>query len=64
MLRSETADRQGTNRLDRGKNYYKFSKEVSEKSEIKFNWKLELVTNVGHDQKKAEAAAEYLYGQE
>ncbi len=65
MLRSKTADRQGTNRFDRGKNYYKFSKELSENSGMKFNWKLEIVPNVGHDQKKmAEAAAEYLYGQE
>ncbi|SEK46845.1 hypothetical protein SAMN04487910_0596 [Aquimarina amphilecti] len=63
MLRSETADKQGTNRFDRGKNFYKFSEELSKNHGMKFNWKLELVTNVGHDQKKmAEAAAEYLYG--
>ncbi|EDP70860.1 hypothetical protein FBALC1_08873 [Flavobacteriales bacterium ALC-1] len=62
MFRSETADKQGTNRFDRGNNFYKFSEELSKKHGMKFNWKLELVTNVGHDQKKmAEAAAEYLY---
>jgi len=62
MLRSETADKQGTNRFDRGKNFYKFSEELSKNHGMKFNWKLKLVTNVGHDQKKmADAAAEYLY---
>lgn len=64
ILRSETADKQGTNRLDRGKNFYTFCKDFSENSGMKFNWKLELIANVGHDQQKmAEAAAEYLYGQ-
>lgn len=64
MLRSETVDKQGTNRLDRGQNYYKFSKEFAENSGMKFNWKLEIVPNIGHDQvKMARVAAEYLYGQ-
>jgi len=64
MLRSETVDKQGTNRLDRGQNYYKFSKEYAENSGMKFNWKLEIVPNIGHDQEKmAGVAAEYLYGQ-
>ena len=63
MLRSETADRQGTNRLDRGKYFYKMSEAFSKSSKLKFNWELEIVPNVGHDQKKmAEAAAHYLYG--
>ena len=65
MLRSETADKQGTNRLARGNNFYEFSKELSKGLGMKFNWKLEVIPNVGHDQKKmAEAAAGYLYGQE
>ncbi len=64
MLRSETADKQGTNRLDRGKNFYKFSSNLAKKSELNFNWKLEIIPNVGHNQKKmAEAAAKYLYEQ-
>ena len=65
MLRSETADKQGTNRLDRGKNFYKFSEELSKDLRMKFNWKLEVIPNVGHNQKKmAKAASDYLYGQE
>jgi hypothetical protein len=62
MLRSKTADKQGTSRIDRGKNFFSFSKELSKTSKMKFNWKLEIVTNVGHDQKNmAKAAAAYLY---
>ena len=62
MLRSETADKQGTNRLDRGKHFYKISKETASKSKMKFKWNLEIIPNVGHDQRKmAEAAASYLY---
>ncbi|MCG8578810.1 MAG: alpha/beta hydrolase [Bacteroidales bacterium] len=64
MLRSETADKQGTNRLDRGKNFYNFSKELSKKSGMKYNWKLEIIPGVGHNKNKmAKAAADYLYGQ-
>ena len=63
MLRSETADRQGTNRLARGKHFYSTSEETAKNSGYKFNWKLEIVPDVGHDQKKmAESAAKYLYG--
>jgi len=64
MLRSETADKQGTNRLDRGKKFYNFSEELSKKSGMKYNWKLEIIPNVGHNKNKmAKAAADYLYGQ-
>ena len=65
MLRSETADKQGTNRLHRGKNFYKFSEKLSKDLRMEFNWKLEVIPNVGHNQKKmAKAASDYLYGQE
>lgn len=64
MLRSETADKQGTNRLDRGKNFYKFSNELAKESDFSFNWKLEIIPNVGHNHKKmAKEAAKYLYEQ-
>lgn len=62
MLRSKTADKQGTSRIDRGRNFYAFSKKLSKKSKMKFKWELEIVPNVGHNQKKmAEAAAKFLY---
>lgn len=62
MLRSKTADKQGTSRIDRGQYFYSFSKGFAKKSKMKFKWKLEVVPNVGHNQEKmAQAAAEYLY---
>lgn len=62
MLRSKTADKQGISRIERGKNFYSFSKELSKKSKMKFKWEHEIVPNVGHNQKKmAKAAARYLY---
>lgn len=65
MLRSVTADKQGTNRFDRGKSFYNFNEGLSKASGIKFKWKLEIIPNVGHDKDKmAKAAAAYLYGQE
>lgn len=64
MLRSETADKQGTNRLDRGKNFYKLNEKLWEILGVKSNWKLEIIPNVGHNQKKmAKAASDYLYRQ-
>jgi len=64
MLRSKTADKQGTNRLDRGKYFYISSQHVAEKSKARFNWELEIIPNIGHDQKRmAKAAAKYLYEQ-
>ncbi len=63
MLRSKTADVQGTNRLARGRHFFKESRKVAETNRLKFHWKLEVVPKVGHDQKKmATAAADYLYG--
>ena len=64
MLRSKTADKQGTNRLDRGKYFYFSSLQVAEKSKAEYNWELEIIPDIGHDQKRmAKAAAKYLYEQ-
>lgn len=63
MLRSKTADQQGTNRLDRGKSFYGYSKNLASSSGLEFNWKMEIVPDTGHDYRKmSEAAAAYLYG--
>ncbi|MFI1773323.1 hypothetical protein [Thalassobellus citreus] len=64
MLRSKTADKQGTNRLNRGEKFHNLSEELSENSGIKSIWKLEIIPNVGHNQKKiSQAASHYLYEQ-
>ena len=62
MLRSKTADKQGTHRLARGNYFYKNSLETANRLNVKFNWKLIVVPDIGHNQKKmAKAAAKYLY---
>ncbi|GGZ92436.1 hypothetical protein [Algibacter mikhailovii] len=62
LLRSKTADKQGTHRLERGTYFYKQSKATAEMLETTYNWKLEIIPGVGHNQRKmAKAAAVYLY---
>lgn len=62
MLRSPTVDKQGTHRLQRGKYFYGKSQETAKKMKAAFKWELEVIPNIGHNQKKmAAAAATYLY---
>lgn len=63
LLRSPTVDKQGLHRLARGKYFFNQSKRIAKDLNFKCNWKLKIVPNVGHDQKKmAMAAADMLYG--
>jgi len=63
MLRSTTADKQGTHRLARGTHFYHASMKRADELGFEFNWKLEIIPGVGHNQKEmASAAAKYLYG--
>lgn len=62
MLRSKTADKQGTNRLARANYFYNKSISIAKKINTTFNWTLEIIPNIGHNQKEmAKAAATYLY---
>ncbi|WP_276390981.1 hypothetical protein [Eudoraea chungangensis] len=62
MLRSPTVDKQGTHRLQRGKYFYWKSQETAKTMNATFNWRLQIIPDVGHNQKKmAGAAAIYLY---
>lgn len=62
MLRSKTADLQGTHRLARGQYFYQFSQEAANTLDMEFDWDIEIIPNVGHNQKKmAAAAAKFLY---
>lgn len=64
LLRSPTVDKQGLHRLARGTYFYNQSKRMAEELNCEFNWKIEIVPNVGHNQKEmAKAAGELLYGQ-
>lgn len=62
LLRSPTVDKQGTHRLERSKYFYKKGKETAKELGAEFNWKLNIVPNIGHEYRHmSEAAAEYLY---
>ena len=62
LLRSPTVDKQGIHRLARGKYFYNKSQEMAKSIKTTFNWKLQVISGVGHNQRKmAKAAAIYLY---
>jgi len=62
LLRSESADQQGLHRLERGQYFYHTSQKTANELNAEFNWTLEIVPGIGHDQRKmARAAARYLY---
>lgn len=59
------ADKQGLNRLERGKNYYNTLKNVAQSQNIPFNWKLSFVQDAGHDHTlMSPAAADVLFKKE
>jgi len=63
FLRSESADKQGIHRLERGKFFFNDAKEIAEKYNYEYNWKIIIVSEIGHDYKlMGDKAAEYLYG--
>lgn len=65
LRRTSEADKQGLGRLSRGKYYYNISEKIAAEYNKEFNWKLEIIPNIGHDYRKmSEAAANYLYKNE
>ena len=62
LLRSETADKQGLHRLERGNYFFKFSNLKAEELGAEFNWEISVAPNVGHDHRAmGDAAAILLY---
>lgn len=62
LRRSPQADEQGLHRLSRGKYFYETARQNAIENKKVFNWKLEVVPNVGHEHEKmSAAAADYLY---
>ncbi|MDB4292400.1 hypothetical protein N9954_03275 [Maribacter sp.] len=62
LRRSPEVDKQGLYRVARGNYFYQTSKRTANELEKEFNWKLEIVPNVGHDfGEMSKAAAAYLY---
>lgn len=62
LLRSNTVDKQGVHRLARAKYFYEYSKAKSVELKTKFNWKIKIIPNVGHNQEQmGNHAAKLLY---
>ncbi|QCK15618.1 hypothetical protein [Mangrovivirga cuniculi] len=49
---TELAMKQGGHRLERGSNFFKMNQELSNQYSWTFNWKIDTVSNVGHDYRK------------
>lgn len=63
MLRSPTADLQGTDRMARARFAFDFARDAAARLGASFGWRLEVVPGVGHDYRRmSSAAAAYLYG--
>ncbi len=60
LLRSKSADKQGLHRLARAHYFFETSKTIADKITSPFHWKLEVVPNVGHNQRKMGDAAAHL----
>ncbi|MDC6367805.1 MULTISPECIES: hypothetical protein [Flavobacteriaceae] len=62
LRHSPEVDKQGLHRLERGTYFYNESKKIASELNSEFNWKLEIIPNVGHDYREmSKAAADYLY---
>lgn len=63
QLRTPTADRQGVGRLARGRYFFEAGRARARSLGVPFEWRLEVVPNVGHDYRRmTAAAARLLYG--
>jgi poly(3-hydroxybutyrate) depolymerase len=57
LRRDESSDRQGTNRFDRGRNFVKVAEGEARRLGVPFNWAVEIVPGVGHDNAGMTSAA-------
>lgn len=64
MLHTPYLDRQGPGRLARGKAFFEASKALAAQLHAKFEWRVEVVEDVGHDaERMSQAARNILYSQ-
>ncbi|KGJ90514.1 alpha/beta hydrolase [Thalassotalea sp. ND16A] len=62
LLHSPAVNKQGLHRLARAQYFYKNSKIMASTLELKFNWQLKIIPNIGHNYRlMGQAAATYLY---
>jgi poly(3-hydroxybutyrate) depolymerase len=57
LRRSEGSDKQGENRLERGLNFYRSSRDIAAKKSISFRWRLTVVPNISHSHAEISAVA-------
>jgi hypothetical protein len=63
LRRDDRADRQGTNRLDRGLHYYAQARDVAENRSLPFRWSLSVLPGLAHSHSDmARAAQPFLLG--
>jgi hypothetical protein len=58
LRRDDRADEQGTNRLDRGFNYYAKARDVAENRSLPFGWSLSVVPGLAHSHSDMARAAQ------
>ena len=59
---SDEADRQGSNRFERGNNFFKTAENYAARKNIPFHWQLRTLPNAAHSNRSmAPAAADILY---
>lgn len=62
LLRSPSADQQGLHRLARGHYFYDTCKDLAKQLGVSYEWKIQVVPQVGHNHRKmGDAAAKFLY---
>ncbi len=62
LLKTPKADQQGPGRKERARYFFEYSEALANQMEVDFNWKLEIIKDIGHEYRKmGEAAASYLY---
>ncbi len=62
LRKTEEAELQGNNRLERGTFFYDFAHDIAVKREIVYSWEMDTVSEVGHDYRQMSAfAARLLY---
>lgn len=62
FLLSESADKQGSHRFERGKFFFEKAKQTANDLGCPFNWSIEVIPGVGHNYSKMGlAASEFLY---
>ncbi len=64
LRRNKESDEQGTNRFDRGKNFFAYGQNLAKQLKAPFNWKIQTVPGVAHSNAGMSAAAAAIVAEE